>query len=191
VTEPWPLDPAGWTSTTPAAVVPQPAAEADGLRGRRVVVGLPGLGWRGDLRADDPVVQSARTFVPILPEAEWYRAEVDGVDVYVPLVPIERVWVETVHTADAVDVSRLVSLDGPPRREPIPVLDAGPLTGRRIVTISDGLARRDLRAITELHVGADDTVCLRLCTERDWYRWAWTGIAPSTTASAVQHSWIE
>ena len=57
-------------------------------------IGLPGLGWRGDLRADEKVVQGSRTYVPVMPEHEWYRAEAEQIEVFAPLVPVERVWVE-------------------------------------------------------------------------------------------------
>src|SRR6185437_13763481 len=48
----------------PGAIEPVPASSAPELRGRRVIVGLPGLGWRSDLRADETVVQGSRTYVP-------------------------------------------------------------------------------------------------------------------------------
>ncbi|GAA2518894.1 hypothetical protein [Pilimelia columellifera] len=181
---------ADWSTPTPLSVAPTPAAAATDLRGRRVLVGWPGLGWRGDLRGDDPVVRGARTFVPVLPEADWYRAEAEQVEVFAPLVPVERVWVET-WAAPADEVSRLVSLDGPACRGPAPVLDAGPLTGRRVVALVDGVEQRDLRAVTELHAGADDEVCVRVADELDWYRWAWGGQPPTTRPLPVWALWAE
>ncbi|HEX5741527.1 MAG TPA: hypothetical protein VFY17_08255, partial [Pilimelia sp.] len=86
--------------------MPRPAAGQRALRGHRVVTGLPGHGWRADLRADDPVVRGSRTYVPVLSEGEWYRAEAEGVEVLAPLVPVERVWVETT-AAVPPPVSRL------------------------------------------------------------------------------------
>jgi hypothetical protein len=35
------------------------------------------------------VVQGSRTYVPIIPEHEWYRAEADQVEVFAPLIPVE------------------------------------------------------------------------------------------------------
>ena len=186
-----------WPAGPPGAIVPVPAAGRRDLRGRRVLVGLPGYGWRGDLRGDDPVVQSSRTYVPVLPEAEWYRAEAEQIEVFAPLVPVDRVWLETVEPAEqsaarpADVVSRLVSLDAPPRREPVPVIDGGVLTGRRVVQLQGGAEKRDLRAVTELHTGADGDICVRVTTEQDWYRWAWSGKTPKTLEVPVHLLWVE
>src|SRR4029450_9373710 len=110
--------------------------------GRRVLAGLPGRVWGADLRADEKVVQGSRTYVPVMPEAEWYRAEAEQTEVFAPLVPVERVWVEEyglsgTNCASANAVSKRVSLDEPPRRSPIAALDAGTLTGRRVVHLRD------------------------------------------------------
>lgn len=187
-----------WAPPTPAAIVPVPAVGRNDLRGLRVLVGLPGHGWRGDLRGDDTVVQGSRTYVPVLPEAEWYRAEVEQIEVFAPLVPVDRVWVEAVDatgthrtTRPADVVSRLVSLDTPPRREPVAVIDAGQLTGRRVVRMLDGAEQRDLRAVTELHTSADGDICVKVVTELEWYRWAWNGAAPTTIEVPVHLLWIE
>jgi hypothetical protein len=185
-----------WAPRPPLPVVVTPAALGTELRGRRVMVGLPGLGWRGDLRADDRVVQGSRTFVPVMSEQEWYRAEAEQTEVFAPLVPVERVWVEEIgvaHTAPrAGDVlSRLVSLDAPPRREPVAALDAGALTGRRVIRIVDHSEERDLRAVTELHTSTDGDICVRVAAELDWYRWAWSGQAPKTLEVPVHLLWVE
>jgi hypothetical protein len=187
-----------WAPAPPAAIVPVPAAGFSGLRGCRVIVGLPGLGWRADLRGDDTVVQGSRTYVPVVPEAEWYRSEAEQIEVFAPLVPIERVWVEVVAPAGSTlprgqsdVVSRLVSLDAPPRREPVPVIDVRPLTGRRVVQVGDGAERRDLRAVTELYSGPDGDICVRVAVELDWYRWGWSGKAPKTLEVPVHLLWTE
>jgi hypothetical protein len=185
-----------WAPQPPRPIAPTPAVLGGDLRGRRVVIGLPGLGWRPDLRADDRVVQGSRTYVPVMPEHEWYRAEAERTEVFAPLVPVERVWVEELgmaHTAAAgADVlSRLVSLDEPPRREPVSALDAGPLTGRRVVHVDDGRERRDLRAVTELHTSDDGEICARVAAELEWYRWAWSGKAPRTMEVPVHLLWVE
>ncbi|HEY3007455.1 MAG TPA: hypothetical protein VGJ63_05240 [Micromonosporaceae bacterium] len=190
----------GWSPPPPASIVPVPAANASELRGRRVIVGLPGLGWRPDMRGDDRVVQGSRTFVPVLAEHEWYRAEAEQIEVFAPLVPIERVWVETVAvegssrpaTPRSPDVaSRLVSLDGPPRRDPIAAVDVDGVTGRRMVQTSEGVERRDLRAVTELYANPQGDVCLRVTTELEWYRWAWSGKSPRTLELPVHVLWVE
>lgn len=186
-----------WEPQRPRPVTPTPAvlAGAD-LRGKRIVVGLPGLGWRADLRADDCVVQGSRTYVPVIGEQEWYRAEEERTEVFAPLVAVERVWVEELGVAGTdpagTDVlSRLVSLDEPPRRPAVSALDAGPLTGRRVVHVEEGRERRDLRAVTEIHTRIDGDICVRVAAELDWYRWAWAGKAPQTREIPVHLLWVE
>ena len=186
-----------WTPDPPRPVVPTAAMMAGQLRGRRVLIGLPGHGWRGDLRADEKVVQGSRTYVPVMPEAEWYRAEAEQTEVFAPLVPVERVWVEdlgmsALHPKAGDVVSRLVSLDEPPRRNPVAALDAAALTGRRVVQLlEDGGERRDLRAVTELHTSDEGDICARVTTELDWYRWGWSGSTPRTLEVPVHLLWVE
>ncbi|MEV1329561.1 hypothetical protein AB0J20_08280 [Micromonospora costi] len=185
-----------WAPLPPRPIEVVPASGRVELRGRRVLVGLPGLGWRGDLRADERVVQGSRTYVPIIPEHEWYRAETDQVEVFAPLIPVERVWVETIGTRSAAPAPRepgirLVSLDGPSHREPTPVIDADAVTGRRVVHVVDSTEHRDLRAVTETYSGADGDICVRVTPEVEWYRWAWRGQAPTTLEVPVHLLWIE
>jgi hypothetical protein len=186
-----------WAPDPPRPIVPTPATMGGQLRGRRVVIGLPGHGWRGDLRADEKVVQGSRTYVPVMPESEWYRAEAEQTEVFAPLVPIERVWVEELGmTGTAVPrgdvLSRLVSLDEPPRRSPVAALEADALTGRRVVQLlEDGGESRDLRAVTELHTSDDGDICARVAAELDWYRWSWSGRAPRTLEVPVHLLWVE
>jgi hypothetical protein len=187
----------------PPPIVPTPAGTQRSVRGRRVVIGLPGLGWRGDMRADSAVVQGSRTYVPVLPEQEWYRAEAEQIEAFAPMVPIERVWVETVAVPSTVEqagphdlVSRLVSLDAPPRRDPVPVREAIYVTGRRVVRVPGaddkaGRERRDLRAVTEPYTSADGDICVRVAAELDWYRWAWSGKTPKTLEVPVHLLWLE
>ncbi|HEX6501248.1 MAG TPA: hypothetical protein VF054_19780 [Micromonosporaceae bacterium] len=188
-----------WVPRPPGPIVPVPAAAEADLRGRRVLVGLPGLGWRADLRADSALVQGSRTFVPVLTEQEWYRAEAEQTEVFAPLVPIERVWVETVGpvprgeaTPVGRDVfSRLVSLDAPPRREPVPARDVVGITGRRVVRVGPDGTQRDLRAVTEVYENAEGDVCVRVCAEVDWYRWGWRGQLPRTLEVPMYQLWAE
>lgn len=185
----------------PPPVIAVPATARRDLRGRRVLVGLPGLGWRADLRADSIVVQGSRSYVPVLTEHEWYRAEEENIEVFAPLVPVDRVWVETIGDAPAEAprrdlVGRLVSLDEPPVRYPVPAREVAGLTGRRVVVVSgspdDPAAdRRDLRAITEPYSSVDGDICVRVAAEVDWYRWAWSGRMPRTTAEPVHLLWVE
>ena len=186
-----------WSHQAPRPIVPTPATMAGRLRGRRVLVGLPGMGWRSDLRADETVVQGSRTYVPVMPEAEWYRAEAEQTEVFAPLVPVERVWVEEYGLAGATwtadeGQSRLVSLDEPPRRAPVAVLDAIYVFGRRVIhLLDDGSERRDLRAVTELHTSHDGTICIRAAEEMDWYRWAWSGQIPRVLEMPASLAWLE
>lgn len=186
---------------TPAAVVPVAAIARGGVRGLRVIVGIPGLGWRGDLRGDAPVVQGSRTYIPVLPEAEWYRAESERVEVFAPLIPVERVWVETLADAGGPPagpdvVSRLVSLDAPPVRRPVPARDCAALTGRRMIRLpgpGDGIGtdQRDLRAVSEPYTSDTGNISVRLVTELDWYRWGWAGQAPRTLVVPLHLLWVE
>lgn len=197
MTDPWPPQTAAsWLPKTPAPIVPTPAAGRADLRGRRVTIGLPGAGWRTDLRADTTVVQGSRTYVPVLAEQEWYRAESEQTEVFAPLVPVERVWVELPAVPPAGEpardlFNRLVSLDAPPRRDPVPARDVIGVTGRRMVRADPAGERRDLRAVTEVYQNAEGDICIRLCTELDWYRWAWTGQAPKTLEVPVYLLWVE
>lgn len=181
---------------SPRPIVPTPATMAGDLRGRRVLVGLPGYGWRGDLRADAKVVQGSRTYIPVMPESEWYRAEAERTEVFAALVPVERVWAEDLGFAGnsflGKQANKLVSLDEPPRRPPISAIDADSLTGRRVTQIGDdGEERRDLRAVTESYVSDDGTVTVRVTRELDWYRWGWSGKLPQTMEVPAHLLWIE
>lgn len=202
-------DPDLWFPTEPGPVLAVPAARLPALRGHRVVTGDPEHGWRYDLRADDPVEQDGQQLVPVLGEPDYYRAEIDEVEVFAPLVPIGRVWVE--RPADppgtaplgAADptvempapppdlLSRLVDLDAPPTRTPVPARDVPGLSGRRLVVVSPAAERRDLRATTEPFRTADGTVCLKLCDEPDWYRWSFTGRPPACTEVPLYLVWVE
>ncbi|GAA0480264.1 hypothetical protein Ade02nite_38450 [Paractinoplanes deccanensis] len=181
----------------PLPIVPTPAAMTGALRGRRVLIGLPGHGWRGDLRADEKVVQGSRTYVPVMQEGEWYRAEAEQTEVFAPLIPVERVWVEdfgigglTTGTDDLT--SKLVSLDEPSRRSPVKALDAPRLTGLRVVRMLEaGEEQRDLRAVTEMHTNNDGDICVRVTTELEWYRWSWSGRVPRTLEVPVHMLWLE
>jgi hypothetical protein len=199
-------DPVGWevegnVAVPPPPIVPVPARSVQEIRGRRVIAGLPGLGWRGDLRADSPVIQGSQTYIPALPELEWYRSEADQVEVFAPLVPIERVWVETVasSSADISDMSsprRLRSLDAPPIQHPLPARDAHTLTGRRVIRAAAGYGSdegefRGLRAVTEPYTNREGRVSARVSEELEWYRWAWAGKPPRTMELDLRVLWLE
>ncbi len=186
----WKLDP-------PCPIYPAPVATAESIRGRRVLIGLPGLGWQGDLRADERIVQGSRTYVPVMPEAEWYRAESEQTEVFAALVPSNQVWVEELGVPRPLDHStepcpQLISLDEPPKRYPCAAEQAGFITGRRAVRLlEDGGEQRDLRVTTELYAGNDGTVCARVCIEVEWYRWSRSGKFPQTLEVPASLLWIE
>ena len=121
---------------------------------------------------------------------------------FAPLVPVERVWVEQLGPADApvgvgTDVvSRLVSLDAPAPRRPVPadlVVEDGVDVHHEVVLGDDRLwvERHDLRAVTEPHTNADGDICVRVTTEVDWYRWAWSGRSPRTREVPVHLLWVD
>ncbi|NUR96957.1 MAG: hypothetical protein HOV67_17070 [Kribbellaceae bacterium] len=181
-------------------MVPVPALQVAAqdpaaLRGKRVVVGLPGHGWRTDLRADSLVRQEARSLVPVLPEADWYRAEQDRIEVFAPLIPAERVWVETLGDDIAEpDPDETVSMDRPPVRAAVHAEGVPFLTGRRLAVLTeredDYTAERDLRAVTEAHRGLSAPQ-VRIAAEGDWYRWASTGLVPPTRIVPLSLVWLE
>jgi hypothetical protein len=176
---------------TPPAVVPTPATQFPFLRGRRVIVGVPGFGFRGDLRADDPVVQGSRTYVPILTEQDYYRAETDQIEVFAPLVPIDRVWVEQPAEPLGPPVAGRRPLDAPPTRDPMPAELADTVTGRRLVRgVPDGFVR-DLRAVTEVYTDTYGKACVRVCGEAEWYQWAIRGVTPAGQEIPANALWIE
>jgi hypothetical protein len=186
-----------WAPAPPHPIILARAASGMDLRGRRILVGLPGLGWRADLRADERVVQGSRTYVPVMAEHEWYRAEAEQTEVFAPLVPADRVWVETVGQRRPADaergdlMSRLVSLDAPVHRTPEPVVTADAVSGRRVVQVVESVERRDLRAVTEIYTNAEGDICVRVAAEMEWYRWAWSGQPPTTLEVPVHLLWIE
>jgi hypothetical protein len=176
--------------TNPAPIVPTPAALYPRLRGLRVIVGVPGIGFRADLRADDPVVQGSRTFVPILTEQDYYRAETDQIETFAPLVPVERVWVEHVSDQDAPH-REATMLDAPAVQEPIPALSARRVMGSRVAkAVPDGHIR-SLRAVTDVYLNASGLTCLRICAERDWYVWAVSGAVPPVDEVEAASIWVE
>ncbi|WP_239164563.1 hypothetical protein [Actinoplanes palleronii] len=191
------LDQEHWGLEPPRPIAPVPATMSGQLRGRRVLIGLPGLGWRGDLRADEKVIQGSRTYIPVMPESEWYRAESEQTEVFAALVPIDRVWVEDLGVSIMSSPTlqpkpQLVSLDEPPRREPTPSEQASSLTGRRAVRLlDDGGEQRDLRATTELYTSESGETCARVAVELDWYRWSWNGQFPQTLEVSASLLWLE
>lgn len=177
------MDPAG-----PPPVVPVPAARYSQVRGRRVVVGVPGIGFRGDLRADNAVVQGSRTYVPVLTEQEYYRAELHHIEAFAILVPVDRVWVEE---PGAPPGEQLQALDVPPVRNAHRPSVGAALLGRRVVqSVPDGFVR-DLRAISDAFTAHTGVVSVRICAESAWYAWGLDGTAPPEIDVAISELWLE
>lgn len=184
----------------PSPIVPIPAlkfaaVDPGALRGKRVIVGLPGHGWRADLRADSMVRQESRSLVPVMPEADWYRAEQDRIEVFAPLVPAERVWVETVgEDLLEPEPANAVSLDEPPIRVAVRTENVPLLMGRRVIAMperpDDFTAERGLRAVSEPHIG-EVLRRVRVAAEGDWYRWAASGLVPPTRSVLLSLLWVE
>ena len=179
------------TPREPPPVVPVPASEFGALRGRRIIIGLPGTGFRNDLRADNPIVQGSRTHVPVLSEQDYYRSEIDQIEAFALLVPIERVWVEWASDPGTSAIVQSGLLDKPPTANPMPVLGTNSTIGRRVVQqVPDGFIR-DIRAVTPVYVNADGMASVQICGEADWYRWAAAGAVPGVTRVDASHLWIE
>jgi hypothetical protein len=172
----------------PPPVVPVPAARYAQVRGRRVVIGVPGVGFRGDLRADNAVIQGSRTFIPVLTEQEYYRAELRHIEAFAILVPVDRVWVEE---PGAPPGDQLQALDVPPVRHAQRPKGDESLLGRRVVrSVPDGYVR-DLRAISDACVTHAGVESVRVCAESAWYAWAFDGAPPSATDVAIGELWLE
>lgn len=177
-------------STAPDPVVPTMAAHFTDLRGRRVIIGVPGVGFRHNLRADNSIVQAGRTFVPVLTEQDYYRAELEQLEVFAPLVPIDRVWVEDVRPL-VVALPTVLALDAPQVRQPTPVERAERVLGSRVAqSVPDGYVR-DLRAVSDVYRDGRGTARIRICSESDWYAWASTGVTPSSTDTEAKGLWVE
>lgn len=180
------MNPAG----RPDPVVPIPAAGWVELRGRRVIVGVPGLGFRDGLRADNPVVQGGRTWVPVLTEQDFYRAETEQLEMFAPLVPVERVWVEQIG-ASGRPLPAQPALGHPAVRHPAAVRPGQAILGLRLIqAVPDGFIR-DLRATTDVYDSGAGGACARVCGEAEWYRWALHGAVPSTVEISVDLLWCE
>jgi hypothetical protein len=174
----------------PPAILPTSASGFTELRGHRIIVGVPGVGFRGDLRADDPVLNGGRTFVPVLTEQDYYRAEIDQLEVFAPLVPVERVWVEVIIDDHQYQVFASGALDAPQPRRPVPAVGADRLFGSRLVrSVPDGYVR-NLRAVTDVYIGPRGAT-VRMCDEMEWHRWGLAGLTPTTTEAPAVELWLE
>jgi hypothetical protein len=128
--------------------------------------------------------------VPVLSEHDFYRAEIEQIEAFAVLVPIERVWIEQVVTINA-DATELLTTDRPRPRHAVSALVAPSILGMRMVqAVPDGHVR-DLRAVTDVYDSVTTGVAARICGEADWYRWAVQGLVPSTVEVAASLLWLE
>lgn len=167
------------------------------MRGARVIIGAADQGWRGDLRADDPLMREGTLMVPVLSESDFYRSEDEGCEAMAALHPAESVWVEKPDeesdrkTAPRHLFERLVDVDSPPVRYPVPASEVPGLTGRRVWHWRDGEFTYDLRCVSEAYENPDGDIAVKLVPERDWYRWARTGRPPVVDEALIHLVWVE
>lgn len=181
----------------PPPLTPVEAVRCFDMRGARVLVGSSGLGWRGDLRADDPLMHEGTLMVPVLNESDFYRSEDEGSEAMAALHPADAVWVEKPDpdserkTAPRHLFERLVDVDSPPVRYPTPASETPGLTGRRVWNWRGGEFAFDLRCVTEAFENSDGDIAVKVCGERDWYRWARTGKTPAVEEALIHLVWTE
>lgn len=185
------------TPQPPPVLAPVPATRAFDLHSRRVVRGSAGLGWQVDLRADDPIVRDGALLVPVLDEADFYRAVDGDGDAYASLVPADEVWVEQPEPnpdssapPSGYLIDRLCDPDMPPVRAPLPASDVPGLIGRRAWYWTGREFRDDYRCVSE-PFETDGDFCVRVAEEAAWYRWRRTGRPAKTHDAFIHHLWTQ
>lgn len=178
--------------------MPVPASDLIDLRGRRAIVGEPGKGWRGELRADAPDLSDGEPgHLPILSELDFYRAEIEQREVFAPLVPITQVWIEEPYEDKPIWPGAVtahegrVTLEAPPVRHPVAAAEMPRLTGQRMVLLASDGYHRELRAISEPYRDERGRVRVNVCPERDWYAWVLTGRTPEPRPCPLEALWAE
>lgn len=181
----------------PPVLVPVPAVRSFDMHSARVVSGAAGIGWQFDLRADDPVTRDGALLVPLVTEADYYRAVDGDGDVYASLVPAEDVWVQRAEPNSAVAtpppgylIERLTDPDVPPVRTPYPASDVPGLVGSRVWYWRGGRFREDFRCVSE-PFEVDGDFCVRVVEESAWYRWRRTGRPPKPIDAFIHHVWTQ
>ncbi|WP_460496594.1 hypothetical protein [Glycomyces tarimensis] len=181
----------------PPVLMPVPAVRAFDMHSARVVAGSAGCGWQFDLRADDPVTRDGMLLVPVITEADYYRAVDGDGDAYASLVPAEDVWVqrpdpnpETSTPPPGYLIDRLTDPDAPPVRKPLPASDVPGLVGRRVWYWRAGEFRDDFRCVSE-PFEIDGDFCVRVVEEAAWYRWRRSGQPPKAHDAFIHHLWTQ
>lgn len=135
--------------------------------------------------------------VPVLSESDFYRSEDEGTEAMAALHPAEQVWVEKPdesvprRTAARHLFERLVDGDEPPLRFPAPASEVPGLTGRRVWHWRSGAFAYDLRCVSEAFENTDGDIAIKVCAERDWYRWSRTGKIPTMDEALIHMAWVE
>jgi hypothetical protein len=179
----------------PPALVPVPVNRSFDIHSARVVIGSPGSGWRFDLRADDPLTRDGMLMVPLISEADYYRAVDGDGDAYASLVPADDVYVQRPEPGTGAPrpgylIERLSDPDSPPVRRPYPASDVPNLIGRRVWYWTDGVFRDDFRCVSE-PFEIDGDFCVRVVEEHSWYRWQRTGLFPKAADAFIHHLWTQ
>lgn len=181
----------------PPVLMPVPAHRVFDMHSKRVVCGAPGVGWRFDMRADDPVTREGRMLVPLISEADYYKAVDGDGDAYAALVPAEEVWVlraepnlEAAGAPPGYLIERLTDPDAPPVGRPTPASDVPGLIGRRVWYWSSGRFRDDFRCVSD-PFEIDGDFCVRIADEASWYRWQRSGQPPKAVDAFIHHLWTQ
>lgn len=181
----------------PPVLVPAAAVRVFDLHSARVVIGAPGFGWRFDMRADDPVTREGKLLVPVISEADYYKAVDGDGDAFATLTPADEVWVQraepnpdTAPPPPGYLIDRLSDPDAPPVRKPFPASDVPGLVGRRVWYWRAGEFRDDFRCVSE-PFETDGDVCVRVAEEAAWYRWQRNGQPPKAHDAYIHHLWTQ
>ncbi len=86
---------------------------------------------------------------------------------------------------------RVVSLDAPAARQPVPIRDVSLLLGRRLVVVGPDGEWRDVRAMSEIYANDDGDLTVQVCDEASWYRWSMTGERIAPRAIPIHLAWAE
>ena len=127
-----------------------------------------------------PWSRTAARYVPVLTEQDYYRAEIEEIEAFAPLVPIDRVWVE--HAPDSGRNPRHRPARWTLRRgaSPDPPWRHHAVLGRRVVqAVPDGTSATSVPSPRSTASAASAWSC-GSAASTSGTRWALTGAAPST-----------
>lgn len=88
------------------------------------------------------------------------------------------------------DDEQLPYFGRPPARQPIPAAEAGPLRGKRVVlSLPNGFVY-DIRAVSEV-VEQEFGLGVEVAAEEEYFRWMFTGQAPSRATYPLGLVWVD